>query len=51
MQMKKESWTKKVSALKITQLWEMNKKLSDFPNKLEQEIKNLYNIITEWNKD
>ncbi|HNN04416.1 MAG TPA: AAA family ATPase, partial [Leptospiraceae bacterium] len=50
VQMKKRGWTKKVSALEITKSWEVNKKLLAFPNQLEQEIKNLYDMISEWNK-
>ena len=46
---KENSWTKKVAAQKITESWVKNKKLSDFPNNLENEIDTLYKMIKSWN--
>jgi hypothetical protein len=44
----KKSWTKKVTAQKLTESWK-SKKLSNFPNNLENEIASLYKIIKSWN--
>jgi len=47
---KENSWTKKIAAQKVTESWEEEKKLDDFPNDLNKEIKILYNVVSKWNK-
>lgn len=44
------NWTKKICAQKITESWGTTKKLSVFKQNLDLEIKELFDIITEWNK-
>jgi predicted ATP-dependent endonuclease of OLD family len=44
----KPSWTKKISAQKVTENWTEDKKLSDFKGDLNGEIEKLYDAIAIW---
>ena len=46
---RKPSWTKKITAQKVTESWNETKKLEDFPHNLKNEIKTLYECIKTWN--
>lgn len=44
------SLTKKIAAIKRTEKWGSEKRLSDFPDKLKPEIAGLFNMIEVWNR-
>jgi len=47
---KRNVWSKKVYAIKVTEYWGGNKLMSDFKPGLNEEISKLYDTIVSWNK-